>query len=109
MCQVLCTVQTLVMSNAADFQRYVAVSKQTRKIFAEFDPDMEAGSLDEAFLDITSYCVLHNMTGTQAARSCCGIFILACSYEFRRLLVDGPPGEGHAPWCRNMPAVLAVT
>jgi DNA polymerase kappa len=41
----------------------VAVSKQTRKIFADFDPDMEAGSLDEAFLDITSYCAMHNMTG----------------------------------------------
>ena len=41
----------------------MAVSQQTRAIFAEYDPDMEAGSLDEAFLDITAYCARHGMTG----------------------------------------------
>lgn len=49
----------------ADFQKYVAVSKQTRVIFADFDRDMEAGSLDEAFLDITSYCAAHNTSGVR--------------------------------------------
>lgn len=50
-------------STGADFQQYVEVSQQTRAIFADFDPDMHAGSLDEAFLDVTAYCAEHGVTG----------------------------------------------
>ncbi len=39
-------------------------SQETRHIFRDFDPDMDAGSLDEAYLDVTDYCRAHDMTGT---------------------------------------------
>lgn len=47
-----------------DFSKYIRVSEQTRAIFREYDPDFEAASLDEAYLDITPYCQQHGMTGT---------------------------------------------
>ncbi|ETV93448.1 hypothetical protein, variant 1 [Aphanomyces invadans] len=37
------------------FSKYEAVAHQTRDIFREFDPHFVAGSLDEAYLDITNY------------------------------------------------------
>lgn len=32
-------------------------------MFATYDEDLEAASLDEAFLDITAYCAQHGCTG----------------------------------------------
>lgn len=46
-----------------DFSKYVKAAAATRAIFSRFDPDFEAGSLDEAYLDITDYCREHDMTG----------------------------------------------
>lgn len=46
-----------------DFQKYTKASQATRAIFRDFDPDFEAGSLDEAYLDLTAYCEQHGMTG----------------------------------------------
>lgn len=50
-----------------DFQKYTTASQATRAIFRDFDPDFEAGSLDEAYLDITAYCEQYGMTGTATA------------------------------------------
>ena len=47
-----------------DFQKYTKASQATRAIFRDFDPDFEAGSLDEAYLDLTAYCQQHGMTGS---------------------------------------------
>lgn len=52
-----------------DFQKYTKASQATRAIFRDFDPDFEAGSLDEAYLDISSCCEQHGMTGTDFAHS----------------------------------------
>jgi hypothetical protein len=38
-------------------------SQETRRIFRDFDADMDAGSLDEAYLDVTEYCNTHGLTG----------------------------------------------
>ena len=46
-----------------DFHKYTKASQATRAVFQDFDPDFEAGSLDEAYLDITAYCEQHGMTG----------------------------------------------
>lgn len=46
-----------------DFQKYTTASHATRDIFRTFDADFEAGSLDEAYLDLTEYCKQHSMTG----------------------------------------------
>lgn len=34
-----------------------------RAILVDFDADFEAGSLDEAYLDVTDYCQQHGLTG----------------------------------------------
>lgn len=46
-----------------DFSKYVRVAAQTRAIFVDYDPDFEAGSLDEGYLDVTDYCHMHSTTG----------------------------------------------
>ena len=46
-----------------DFEKYTTASQATRSIFRIFDLDFEAGSLDEAYLDLTEYCKQHGMTG----------------------------------------------
>ena len=56
-----------------DFQKYTKASQATRAIFRDFDPDFEAGSLDEAYLDITAYCEQHGMTGLYRIRSMTGL------------------------------------
>ena len=38
-----------------NFEKYVQVAKITREIFARYDPDFSAMSLDEASLDLTKY------------------------------------------------------
>ncbi len=44
-----------------------------RAIFVDFDARFEAGSLDEAYLDVTDYCKQHGLTGrcyaTESIRS----------------------------------------
>ncbi|KAK2076547.1 hypothetical protein QBZ16_005307 [Prototheca wickerhamii] len=60
----LCPQLTFVKT---DFQKYVAASQETRQIFAEFDPGFEAGSLDEAYLDVTDCCAERGWTGAQVA------------------------------------------
>ncbi|KAF6260719.1 hypothetical protein COO60DRAFT_856036 [Scenedesmus sp. NREL 46B-D3] len=50
-----------------DFRKYEAASVATRGVFKVYDPHFEAGSLDEAYLDVTDYCAAHSMTGEQVA------------------------------------------
>ncbi|CAB4401265.1 unnamed protein product [Rhizophagus irregularis] len=55
----LCPQIVIVKPN---FEKYTAVSRQIRTIFARYDPNFSAMSLDEAFLDITSYVQYNNQT-----------------------------------------------
>ena len=50
-----------------DFQKYTKASQATRAVFRDFDPEFEAGSLDEAYLDLTAYCEQYGMTGSNHA------------------------------------------
>ena len=34
-----------------------------RAVFVDYDAAFEAGSLDEAYLDVTDYCKQHSLTG----------------------------------------------
>ena len=60
----LCPALVLVEPN---FDKYVAAAEQTRQVFALFDEDFISGSLDEAFLDVTEYCVKERCTPAEAA------------------------------------------
>ncbi|KZV59310.1 DNA/RNA polymerase [Peniophora sp. CONT] len=43
------------------FDRYSHFSKQVMSIFQEYDPNMLAASVDEAYLNITAYCHEHSL------------------------------------------------
>jgi DNA polymerase kappa len=50
------------------FEKYTAAAEETRRVFATFDPEFIAGSLDEAFLDVTDYCAREGgISGSDAA------------------------------------------
>jgi DNA polymerase kappa len=42
-----------------NFDKYRQVAEQTREIFRQYDPNFEAMSLDEAYLDLTDYMQQH--------------------------------------------------
>eukprot|EP00033_Pygsuia_biforma_P003382 GCRY01003705.1.p1 GENE.GCRY01003705.1~~GCRY01003705.1.p1 ORF type:complete len:724 (+),score=168.70 GCRY01003705.1:161-2332(+) len=50
-----------------NFQLYRSVADQVQEIFVQFDPDFEAMSLDEAYLDLTEYCERENVSPGEAA------------------------------------------
>ena len=49
------------------FDQYKRFSIITRGIFADFDPDFEAQSLDEASMDVTEYLVAHGVSKEECA------------------------------------------
>ena len=77
-----------------DFSKYVRVAAATRAIFVDYDPDFEAGSLDEAYLDVTEYCQMQSTTGaccrlagTEQSlpnRACWSLFTALCAEPARQ-------------------------
>ena len=49
-----------------DFSKYTKASGEVQAVFREYDPEMEAASMDEAYLDVTDYCASHDMPGNLA-------------------------------------------
>ncbi|CAA7023508.1 unnamed protein product, partial [Microthlaspi erraticum] len=50
-----------------DFTKYTHYSDLTRKVFGNYDPNFIAGSLDEAYLDITEVCRERGLSGGEIA------------------------------------------
>ncbi|KAJ0229871.1 DNA polymerase kappa [Hirschfeldia incana] len=50
-----------------DFPKYTHYSDLTRKVFRNYDPNFIAGSLDEAYLDITDVCQERGLSGGEIA------------------------------------------
>jgi len=50
-----------------NFTKYTKASQQVQAVFREYDQDMEAASLDEAYLDVTHYCADHGLPGRLAS------------------------------------------
>ena len=46
-----------------DFSKYSKASAKVRVIFREYDEEMDAASLDEAYLDVTDYCKAKEVSG----------------------------------------------
>ena len=46
-----------------DFAKYSKASAEVRTIFRDYDPDLDAASLDEAYMDVTDYCKAHQKSG----------------------------------------------
>ena len=51
-----------------DFSKYSKASHKVQEIFRQYDTEMDAASLDEAYMDVTDYCRLNNMAGMHVAR-----------------------------------------
>ncbi|EPS59412.1 hypothetical protein M569_15395, partial [Genlisea aurea] len=50
-----------------DFEKYTYYSNLTRKVFEKYDPNFIAGSLDEAYLDISDFCIDKRMAAGEVA------------------------------------------
>ena len=61
----LCPNLTFVKPDFARYTRYAALA---REVFRAFDPDFDALSLDEAFLDVTRYLKTRGVDAETAAR-----------------------------------------
>ena len=48
-------------------------------MFRRYDAHFEAGSLDEAFLDVTGFCRSHGVSGSQV-RVCVCVCVGVCGY-----------------------------
>lgn len=46
-----------------NFEKYRAASEITRQVFSRYDAQFEAGSLDEAYLDVTEICAIRGVGG----------------------------------------------
>lgn len=44
-----------------DFTKYTAKAQEIRRVLADYDPRFESASIDEAYLNITQYCIENNM------------------------------------------------
>ncbi|KAJ4419700.1 hypothetical protein N0V85_000871 [Neurospora sp. IMI 360204] len=49
-----------------NFDKYTAKAGEVREIIAEYDPNFESASIDEAYLNITDYCTRHAMAPADA-------------------------------------------
>ena len=47
----------------SDFSKYSKASSEVRAVFRDYDPDLDAASLDEAYMDVTDYCKAHQKSG----------------------------------------------
>lgn len=58
----LCPELVIVPTN---FPKYTEVSRQVQKVFADYDPEFSAASLDEAYLDITDFLYARKDAGAE--------------------------------------------
>ncbi|CAK4029083.1 DNA polymerase kappa [Lecanosticta acicola] len=49
-----------------NFDKYTAKAKEVRAVLAQYDPRFESSSIDEAYLNITQYCLDHGMSPEDA-------------------------------------------
>jgi DNA polymerase kappa len=49
-----------------NFEKYTAKAQEVREILAGYDPRFESASIDEAYLNITSYCSTHQIDPEEA-------------------------------------------
>ncbi|KAI1500176.1 hypothetical protein F5X99DRAFT_419415 [Biscogniauxia marginata] len=51
-----------------NFDKYSAKAQEVREILADYDPRFESASIDEAYLNVTQYCIEHDMTPEDAVQ-----------------------------------------
>jgi DNA polymerase kappa len=53
-----------------NFEKYSAKAREVRAILAEYDPQFQSSSIDEAYMNITNYCDTHHMEPEDAIEQC---------------------------------------
>ncbi|KAL7620597.1 hypothetical protein AAE478_009592 [Parahypoxylon ruwenzoriense] len=51
-----------------NFDKYTSKAQEVRQVLAQYDPRFESASIDEAYLNITEYCVEHSTTPEDAVQ-----------------------------------------
>lgn len=51
-----------------NFDKYTSKAQEVRQVLAQYDSRFESASIDEAYLNITEYCVEHDMTPEDAVQ-----------------------------------------
>ena len=51
-----------------NFEKYTAKAKEVRAVLEQYDPRFESASIDEAYLNITQYCIDHDMEPEDAVQ-----------------------------------------
>lgn len=51
-----------------NFDKYTKKAQEVREVFAEYDPRFESASMDEAYLNITQYCIDHHIDPEDAVK-----------------------------------------
>ncbi|KAI2465171.1 hypothetical protein F4781DRAFT_425003 [Annulohypoxylon bovei var. microspora] len=51
-----------------NFDKYTSKAQEVRQVLVQYDPRFESASIDEAYLNITEYCVEHEMTPEEAVQ-----------------------------------------
>lgn len=49
-----------------NFEKYTAKAHEIREVFVDYDPRFESASVDEAYLNITEYCIEHDIGPAEA-------------------------------------------
>jgi DNA polymerase kappa len=49
-----------------NFEKYNAKAAEVRAVISEYDPRFESASIDEAYLNVTQYCVEHGLSPEDA-------------------------------------------
>ncbi|KAL8809918.1 MAG: hypothetical protein Q9200_002995 [Gallowayella weberi] len=49
-----------------NFEKYTKKAQEVREVLAQYDPRFQSASMDEAYLNITQYCVDHEMNPDEA-------------------------------------------
>lgn len=55
-----------LISLPLNFEKYTAKAKEVRAVLAEYDPQFESSSIDEAYLNVTQYCEDHHLGPEEA-------------------------------------------
>ena len=53
-----------------NFNKYSAKAREVRAILAEYDPQFQSSSIDEAYMNVTDYCETHHMEPEDAVQQC---------------------------------------
>lgn len=53
-----------------NFEKYTAKAREVRAVLAEYDPQFQSSSIDEAYMNVTNYCDFHHMRPEDAVQQC---------------------------------------